>query len=83
MENSSTKIPGARWLYIMPVCFITTFFYFIDRNIISIALPGGLQKGLALNSTMAGLVAGVFSIGVLFLSVPAGQLAQKGRVKKF
>ncbi|OAA87302.1 MFS transporter [Clostridium ljungdahlii] len=83
METSTKKIPGARWLYIMPVCFITTFFYFIDRNIIGIALPGGLQKGLALNSTMAGLVAGVFSIGILFLSVPAGQMAQKGKVKKF
>ncbi|AKA68769.1 MFS transporter [Clostridium scatologenes] len=83
METSTKKIPGARWIYILPVCFITTFFYFIDRQIISIALPGGLQNGLALNSTMAGLVAGVFSIGVLFLSVPAGQLAQKGKVKKF
>lgn len=83
METSSKKIPNARWLYIMPVCFFTTFFYFIDRQIISIALPGGVQQALALDSTMSGLVAGVVSIGILFLSVPAGQLAQKGTVKKF
>ena len=83
METSPKKVPGTRWLYIIPVCFITTFFYFIDRQIISIALPGGVQSALALNSTMAGLVAGVVSIGILFLSIPAGQLAQKGNVKKF
>lgn len=83
METSVKKIPKARWFYIIPVCFITTFFYFVDRQIINIALPGGLQKALALNATAAGLVAGVVSIGVLFLSIPAGQLAQKGKVKKF
>ena len=83
MEALQKKVSRARWLYIMPICFITTFFYFIDRQIISIALPGGVQSALALNSTMSGLAAGVFSIGILFLSIPAGQLAQKGRVKKF
>ena len=75
METLQKKVPRARWFYIMPICFITTFFYFIDRQIISIALPGGVQSALALNSTMSGLAAGVFSIGILFLSVPAGQLA--------
>lgn len=81
MDYSTKKAPSERWIHILPVCFITTFFYFIDRQIISIALPGGMQSGLALNSTTAGLVAGVFSIGILFLSVPAGQLAQQGKAK--
>lgn len=83
MENQVKKTPRARWLYIMPVVFMTTFFYFIDRNIIGLALPGGLQSDLALNATMAGFVAGVVSIGILFLTMPAGQMAQKGNVKKF
>jgi len=55
----------------------------MDRTIISIALPGGMMKDMALSATIAGLASGIFALGTLFLQVPAGQMAQKGKVKPF
>ena len=82
MENID-KIPNKRWLYIIPVCFLANFFAFMDRQVISIALPGGMAQDLGLNATMAGFAAGISAIGYLLLQVEGGQLAQQGRAKKF
>lgn len=37
------KIGKKRWFYIIPACFLTTLFAAMDRNIISLALPGGMS----------------------------------------
>lgn len=83
MGNPIKKIPNARWLYIMPACFLTNFFAFMDRQVISIALPGGMMHDLALNATLAGFAAGISAIGYLLLQVEGGQLGQQGKAKKF
>lgn len=83
MENSTKKIPNKRWLYILPICFLANFFAFMDRQVISIALPGGMSQDLGLNATMAGFAAGISAIGYLLLQVEGGQLAQQGKAKKF
>lgn len=83
MPTLTTKIPKARWFYIIPVCFLTNFFAFMDRQVISIALPGGMMKDLALTATLAGFAAGISAIGYLLLQVQGGHLAQQGKAKKF
>jgi sugar phosphate permease len=83
MNDFARKVPRARWLYILPVCFFVNVFAFMDRQVISMALPGGMMKDLAMNATLAGFAAGITAIGYLFLQVQAGQLAQKGKVKTF
>ncbi|WP_404900441.1 MFS transporter [Priestia filamentosa] len=77
------KIPKARWFYLLPVFFLVNFFGFMDRQVIAFALPGGMMEDLALSATIAGFASGIFAAGALFLQVPAGQLAQKGKVKSF
>jgi MFS family permease len=83
MGNPVKRIPNARWLYILPACFLVNFFAFMDRQVISIALPGGMMHDLGLNATLAGFAAGISAIGYLLLQVEGGQLAQQGRAKKF
>ena len=77
------KVPKARWRYLLPVFFLVNFFGFMDRQVISMALPGGMAKDLAMNATLAGFASGIFAIGALFLQIHAGQTAQKGKVKSF
>jgi MFS family permease len=80
---NNRKKPKFRWFYILPTCFFTLLFCFLDRQAISIALPGGMMKDLAINATLAGFASGIVAIGALFLQVEAGQLAQKGKAKLF
>ncbi|NMD71541.1 MFS transporter [Bacillus sp. DNRA2] len=82
-QYTSKEIPKARWYYLLPVFFLVNFFGFMDRQVISFALPGGMICDLGLTASIAGLAAGIFAAGALFLQVTAGQLAAKGKVKSF
>lgn len=82
-QLTSKTIPKARWFYLLPVFFLVNFFGFMDRQVISFALPGGMMSDLGLTATIAGLSSGIFAAGALFLQVTAGQKATKGKVKNF
>lgn len=76
------KIPKARWIRIMPIVVLANLVQWIDKSIISFALPGGMMKDLGMTASMSGLLGTAFSIGYLFLQVPGGNLAAKGKSKK-
>ncbi|KOC92040.1 MFS transporter [Winslowiella iniecta] len=80
MDN---KIPGTRWLRVIAPILITCIVSFMDRVNISFALPGGMEKDLAITSQMAGIASGIFFIGYLFLQVPGGRIAVNGSGKRF
>lgn len=82
MELNVNKIPKARWFRIMPIVILANLVQWIDKSIISFALPGGMMKDLGMSASMSGLLGTVFSIGYLFLQVPGGNLAAKGKCKK-
>ncbi|WP_147199920.1 MFS transporter [Pantoea sp. MBD-2R] len=77
------KIPGTRWLRVIAPILITCIISFMDRVNISFALPGGMEKDLAITSQMAGVASGIFFIGYLFLQVPGGRIAVNGSGKRF
>jgi len=79
----NNKIPGTRWLRVIVPILITCIISFMDRVNISFALPGGMEKDLAITSQMAGIASGIFFIGYLFLQVPGGRIAVNGSGKKF
>ncbi|KAA8670811.1 MFS transporter [Clostridium sp. HV4-5-A1G] len=79
----SKKITNERWIHILPPCIIIYIVAFIDRTNIGLAIAGGMDKTLAINSSVAGLAAGIFSIGYLILQVPGGNIAEHGSAKKF
>lgn len=83
MNLTQKKVPGMRWFTIIPILIFANFVQWVDKSVISYALPGGMLKDLGMNSSMAGLLGTVFSIGYLFLQVPGGSLAAKGKCKKF
>jgi sugar phosphate permease len=80
MEYS--KVPAQRWKRIIPIAFLMYTIAFLDRNNISFGLLG-MEKDIGIGATYAGLAAGVFFFGYLFLQVPGALLAQKWSAKKF
>lgn len=82
VKNAVKSIPRRRWFVLIPVCFLVNFFCGLDRSIISVALTGGMQQDLALDATMSGMITGITAIGLMVLAVPAGQISQRGKLKR-
>ena len=82
MAKIATTIPQQRWVRIIPVAFIMYTMAFIDRNNVGFGIPG-IEKSLGIGATVAGLVAGFFFFGYIFLQIPGGQLAMKWSAKRF
>lgn len=77
------EIPNKRWLYIIPSTIILYIMTFMDRMNISFAIAGGMREDLGLSMTIAGLAAGIFFIGYMFLQIPGGYIAEHQSAKKF
>ncbi|EAX47951.1 major facilitator superfamily MFS_1 [Thermosinus carboxydivorans Nor1] len=77
------KIPNKRWMRIIPAAVIVYIFSFMDRTNFGFAMAGGMNEELGITATMAGLAAGIFFVGYLFLQFPGGHIAEKGGAKKF
>lgn len=77
------RIPNGRWFHILMPIMILCIVSYMDRTNIGFAIPGGMNKDLAMSASFAGFAAGIFFIGYLFLQVPAGHLASRGAAKKF
>lgn len=75
-------MPRQRWLRIIPAALITYTIAYIDRTNISMALPA-MSRGLQMNATQAGNVAGIFYWGYILLQVPGGHLANRWSAKRF
>lgn len=76
-------VPNKRWFYVIFPLLMVCILSYMDRVNIAFAMPGGMAKDLSINASMVGLAAGIFFIGYLFLQVPAGHIAAKGRAKRF
>lgn len=81
--DASVKIPRKRWLHIIPATIILYIMTFMDRMNISFAIAGGMREELGLSMTIAGLAAGIFFIGYMFLQIPGGYIAEKKSAKHF
>lgn len=83
MQESIKKIPNKRWLHIIPATIVLYIITFMDRMNISFAIAGGMREDLGLSMTIAGLAAGIFFIGYMFLQIPGGYIAEHYSAKKF
>lgn len=81
--ESAVKIPNKRWIHIIPATIILYIMTFMDRMNISFAIAGGMREELGLSMTIAGLAAGIFFIGYMFLQIPGGYIAENKSAKKF
>jgi MFS family permease len=82
MNENIKKIPQQRWWRIIPPIIIVYIVGFMDRTNIGFAIAGGMDKDLGMTASMAGLAAGMFFIGFLFLQVPGGIIAERKSGKK-
>lgn len=82
MDNA-IQVPKARWFRILPPIMIVCIISYMDRVNIGFAMAGGMNEDLGMSASVAGLAAGIFFIGYLFLQVPGGNFAAKKSGKKF
>ena len=84
MNNIEDKtIPKGRWKHIIPATILVYIVAYMDRTNIAIGIAGGMNKDLGMTASFAGLVAGIFFIGYIFLQIPGGQIAERYSAKKF
>lgn len=84
MNNTEDKtIPKGRWKHIIPATILVYIVAYMDRTNIAIGIAGGMNKDLGMTASFAGLVAGIFFIGYIFLQIPGGQIAERYSAKKF
>lgn len=82
-EGSISSVPKQRWWRIIPAVMLVYIVAYMDRTNISIAIAGGMNEDLGMTASFAGLAAGIFFVGYIFLQVPGGQLAERLSAKKF
>lgn len=83
VSSQINSIPRKRWFRIIPAVMVIYIIAYMDRMNVSFAIAGGMLSELGLSATLAGIAAGVFFFGYLFLQVPGGYLAEHGSAKKF
>ncbi len=83
MSEKISQVPKSRWLRILPPIMIVCIISYMDRVNIGFAMAGGMTEDLGMSASIAGLAAGIFFIGYLFLQVPGGEFAAKRSGKKF
>lgn len=82
-EQDAAKIPAQRWRRIIPVLILVYVFSYLDRINIGFAMAGGMNEELGMTTSIAGMAAGIFFIGYLFLQAPGGHIAERWSAKKF
>ncbi|VEB52843.1 major facilitator superfamily protein [Salmonella enterica subsp. enterica] len=64
IEKPTTR---GRWLHIIPATILVYIVAYMDRTNIAIGIAGGMDEDLGMTASFAGLVAGIFFIGYIFL----------------
>lgn len=79
----TTKKPAAsRWLYIMPIVFITYSLAYLDRANYSFAAAAGINADLGISKGMSSLLGSLFFLGYFFFQIPGAIYAEKRSVRK-
>ncbi|MDB5983269.1 MAG: ttuB3 [Pseudomonas sp.] len=71
-----------RWLYIMPIVFITYSLAYLDRANYGFATASGMAEDLHITPGLSSLLGALFFLGYFFFQVPGAIYAQNNSVKK-
>jgi MFS family permease len=82
-DEAMQGIPQRRWLRLIPPATLVYIIAYVDRVNIGFAIAGGMTEDLRITASIAGLAAGIFFFGYLFLQIPGGHIAERGSAKKF
>lgn len=71
-----------RWLYLIPLIFITYSLAYLDRANYGFASAAGIEQDLGITKGMSSLIGALFFLGYFFFQVPGAIYAQKYSVRK-
>ena len=66
-----------RWLYLIPLIFITYSLAYLDRANYGFASAAGIEQDLGITKGMSSLIGALFFLGYFFFQVPGAIYAQK------
>ena len=72
--KSPTNAPK-RWLYIMPIIFITYSLAYLDRANFSFASAAGINEDLGITKGVSSLLGALFFLGYFFFQIPGAMYA--------
>jgi sugar phosphate permease len=71
-----------RWLYLLPVVFVTYSLAYLDRANYGFGAAAGLAQTLNISSSRSALLGSLFFLGYFFFQVPAAAYAQRKSVSR-
>lgn len=80
--DMTKRLINRRWLYIMPIVFITYSLAYLDRANYGFAAAAGMAEDLHITPGLSSLLGALFFLGYFFFQVPGAIYAQKNSVKK-
>ncbi|MBM7342703.1 MFS transporter [Pantoea coffeiphila] len=80
--NKNVKLSQKRWLYLMPIIFITYSLAYLDRANYGFAAAAGIDKDLGITKNISSLIGALFFLGYFFFQVPGAVYAVKRSVRK-
>jgi len=79
---ASTAFAPKRWLYLIPLIFITYSLAYLDRANYGFASAVGIEQDLGISKSTSSLIGALFFLGYFFFQVPGAIYAQKYSVRK-
>lgn len=79
---TSQGFASKRWLYLIPLIFITYSLAYLDRANYGFASAAGIEQDLGITKSMSSLIGALFFLGYFFFQVPGAIYAQKYSVRK-
>ncbi|KQN55470.1 MFS transporter [Erwinia sp. Leaf53] len=78
----NAKLSNKRWLYLMPVIFITYSLAYLDRANYGFAAASGIDRDLGITKNISSLIGALFFLGYFFFQVPGAVYAVKRSARK-
>lgn len=82
--NSATPraFAAKRWLYLIPLIFITYSLAYLDRANYGFAAAAGIEQDLGISKSTSSLIGSLFFLGYFLFQVPGALYAQRYSVRK-
>jgi sugar phosphate permease len=75
-------LASRRWLFVMPVIFITYSLAYLDRANYGFAAAAGIERDLGISHGMSSLIGALFFLGYFIFQVPGAIYAERRSVKR-
>src|SRR5476651_272966 len=80
--SKSERFAIKRWLYLIPLIFITYSLAYLDRANYGFAAASGIEQDLNISKGTSSLIGSLFFLGYFFFQVPGAIYAQRYSVRK-